>query len=137
MRLLFLLKDGQGRTLLMAQAGSKTEADEWGRNHLPDFCGESIEIDMSARAEIEEQWGVRTVRLVRTLLDRDLRLEAGQRIRRTPAVTFTTIWVKGPELPEEVVSDNLLTPEDHRDLTLDHIARTSDVVAHLEICKWA
>jgi hypothetical protein len=46
---------------------------------------------------------------------------------------MTHLWVRGPELPEDVVADDLLTPEDHRDLTLDHIERTSDCVGRLEI----
>jgi hypothetical protein len=41
--------------------------------------------------------------------------------------------VRGPLLPEDVVDDDLLTPEDHRELTLDHIHRTSDCVGRLEI----
>ena len=135
MRLLFLLKDGQGQPLLIAQAGSKAEADTFGRNNLPEFCGESVEIDMERRAEAEQILGVRTIRVVRVLLD----AEKGPVSRKAPAqpITFTKIWVRGPQLPQDVVDDNHLTPEDHRDLTLDHIARTSDVVAHLEICKWA
>ena len=134
-RLLFLLKNGQGQPLLIAQAGSKAEADTFGRDHLPDFCGESVEIDMEKRAEAEQILGVRTVRVVRVLLDAVNRPAKAK--RTVQPVTFTSIWVRGPHLPQDVVDDNHLTPEDHRDLTLDHIARTSDVVAHVEICKWA
>jgi hypothetical protein len=136
-RLLFLLKDRQGQPLLIAQAGSKAEADAFGRAHLPDFCGESVEIAMGPRAESEDFWGVRTVRIVQGLLDTGNRSQVRKRGRRQSPVTFTQIWIRGPRLPQDVIDDNLLTPEDHRDLTLDHIARTSDVVAHLEICKWA
>jgi hypothetical protein len=48
----------------------------------------------------------------------------------------TAIWVRGPQLPEDVEQD-VLTAEDHRDLTLDHISRTSDLVARIEILKWS
>jgi hypothetical protein len=136
-RLLFLLKDGQGRGLLMAQAGSKAEADEFGRNHLPEFCGESMEIDMERRAEAEQLWGLRTVRVVRVLLDPKKPVKKVTPGAVAPPITFTHIWVRGPQLPQDVIDDDLLTAEDHRDLTLDHIARTSDIVAHVEICKWA
>jgi hypothetical protein len=43
------------------------------------------------------------------------------------------MWVRGPKLPEDVVADDVLTPEDHKELTLDHIERTSDWVGRLEI----
>jgi hypothetical protein len=49
----------------------------------------------------------------------------------------TGIWVRGPQLPGDIEEDGLLTAEDHRDLTLEHISRTSDVVARIEILKWA
>jgi hypothetical protein len=49
----------------------------------------------------------------------------------------TAIWIRGPQLPPDVEEDALLTAEDHRDLTLDHIARTSELVATIEILKWA
>jgi hypothetical protein len=118
--LLFLLRDDQGRALLIAQAGSKNEADAFGRSWLPDFSGESIEIELASRADAEEFWGVRTVRV-------------GLVKPHPGTVAITQIWVRGPKLPEDVEAAGLLTPEDRRDLTLDHIARTSDVVAHLEI----
>ena len=137
MRLLFLLKDGQGRGLLIAQAGSKAEAEAFGREHVPEFCGESMEIDIERRAEAEDFWGVRTVRVAQVLFDSDKPKGKAKARPATPPVTFTHIWVRGPQLPQDVVEDDLLTPEDHRDLTLDHIARTSEIVAHIEICKWA
>lgn len=43
------------------------------------------------------------------------------------------LWVRGPQLPDEVVDDDLLTPDDHRDLTLDHIERTSELIGRIEI----
>jgi hypothetical protein len=137
-RLLFLLKDGQGQPLLLAQAGSQAEADNFGRNHLPEFCGESVELDVERRAEAAQILGVRSVKVVQVLLDPERQPSKSKSLRRSASpITYTQIWVRGPELPQNVVDDDLLTTEDHRDLTLDHIARTSDVVAHLEICKWA
>ena len=130
--MLFLLKDDQGRALLMAQANSKAEADKFGRNHLPEFCGDSIEIELDSRIAAEEFWGVRTIKVVH-LGTRD---ESRRRAAK-PTFTSSLVWVRGPQLPEDVEADGLLTPEDHRDLTLDHIARTSDLVAHIEIRKWA
>lgn len=47
------------------------------------------------------------------------------------------IWLRGPELPEDVVADGLLTAEDQRDLLLDHIARTCEVVVQFQILKRA
>jgi hypothetical protein len=60
----------------------------------------------------------------------------GRRSLMTDTIA-TAIWVRGPELPEEVEDGGHLTPEDHRDLTLDHIERTSELVARVEILKWA
>ena len=131
--MLFLLKDDQGRALLMAETGDKTEADTFGRNHLPEFCGESVEIDTASLGDAEEFLGVRTVRLVRVVLNPDARSRRGI----TPQATVTHLWVRGPRLPDDVESDDLLTPEDRRDLTLDHIARTSALVGRVEILKWA
>jgi hypothetical protein len=48
---------------------------------------------------------------------------------------ITHIWIRGPELPEDVEADGLLTAEDLRDLTLDHIARTCETVVHFHIVK--
>jgi hypothetical protein len=48
-------------------------------------------------------------------------------------LTIRHLWVRGPQLPDEVVADDLLTPDDHRALTLDHIDRTSDLVGKIEI----
>jgi hypothetical protein len=48
-------------------------------------------------------------------------------------LTIRHLWVRGPQLPEEVVTDDVLTPDDHQALTLDHIERTSDVIAHIHI----
>lgn len=134
--MLFLLKNDQGRALLIAQSGSKDQADRFGRTYLPDFCGESIEIEAASREGAEEFWGVRTVKLVHVLLD------PARRARRAkadpkPAALHTTLWVRGPQLPEEVEEARLLTPEDRRDLTLDHMARTSTAIVQLQITKWA
>jgi hypothetical protein len=134
--LLYLLRDHQGRPLLIAEAASKAAADTFGRHNLPDFCGESLEMDSASRGDAEEFWGVRTVRVGGLATETAPRKLAA----RAAAVTATTMvytWVRGPRLPEEVESAGLLTPEDLRDLTLDHIARTSDVVAHVEIRRRA
>jgi hypothetical protein len=130
---LYLLKDDQGRALLIAQTSEKAEADTFGRNHLPEFCGDSEEIDPDSRAEAEEFWGVRTVRLVNVVLDPDAQRRPG----KAPRATVTHLWVRGPRLPDDVEEDDLLTPEDRRDLTLDHIARTSQLVGRIQIMKWA
>jgi hypothetical protein len=114
----------------MTLATSKPEADAFGRNHLPEFCGDSVEIEMDSRTDAEEFWGVRTVRVVNL----ELNPTAPQ---PEPTLTASQIWVRGPELPEDVEADGLLTPEDRRDLTLDHIARTCDVVVQMQIRKWA
>ena len=122
----------------MAQTPSQAEADRFGRNHLPEFCGESIEIDLASREEAEEFWGVRTVRLMSVRLDPQKSVGRPNPTRNPePALTLTNIWVRGLELPEDVQSDGFLTPEDHRDLALDHIARTSEMVAQVEIFKRA
>jgi hypothetical protein len=134
--LLFLLKDNQGRALLMALANSKAEADNFGRIHLPEFCGDSVEIDAGSRAEAEQFWDVRTVRVVNLELDPSAIVQTATAVKEQE-LTTTRIWVHGPELPEEVVSGDLLTPEDHRDITLDHIARTCDVIVKVQIRKWA
>ena len=49
--------------------------------------------------------------------------------------TMRYIWVRGPEVPEDTGPSAELTPEDQWELTLDHIGRTSDVVANLRIVK--
>lgn len=49
--------------------------------------------------------------------------------------TMRYIWVRGPEIPEDSEQSAELTPEDQWELTLDHIGRTSDVVANLRIVK--
>jgi hypothetical protein len=46
---------------------------------------------------------------------------------------MTHLWVRGPQLPDDVVAEDVLTPEDHKYLTLDHIDRTSDCIARIEI----
>jgi hypothetical protein len=127
--LLFLLTDDQGRGLLIAESISKMEADTFGRNHLPEFR-ESIEIDEAVQADAEEFWEVRKVRLLHLLLDPYARNR-----KCTPTTTMSHIWVVGPQLPDDVESDGLLTQEDRRDLTLDHIARTSEVIVKFEIIK--
>jgi hypothetical protein len=141
--LLFLLKDVQGQALLIAQAATQAEADAFGRNQLPKFCGESIEIDDASKAEAEEFWGVRTVRVLNVKLESTQTVTAvaerrpASRPGRSPVAILTKIVVRGLELPEEVEEDDCLTPEDRRELALDHISRTSDLIAKIEIRMWA
>ena len=136
--MLFLLKDQRGKALLLAQAPSKEEADEFGRAQVPDFCGESLEIEAESLPHAEEFWGVQTVHVpANGARTGSTVVKAKARTAIKPIMTTTHIWVRGLELPEEVVEDDLLTPEDHRDLALDHIARTSQYVGRLEIRKFA
>ena len=130
--MLFLLNDEDGRVLLIAESGSKAEADAFGRSHLPEFCGESIEIDPGSYTDAVEFWGVRTVRLVHMVLN-----SQPTKHRQPPSGKISFTWVHGPELPQDVVEDNLLTAEDHRDLTLDHITRTSEFIGQIRIVKKA
>lgn len=127
---LFLLKDEAGRAILIAQAVSKSAADEYGRTHIPRFCGESIELDPRSGAEAEEFWGVRTVRVSGN---------PGTTAVKTKPIpasfSFKQVWIHGLELPDDVEEDGLLTPEDRRELALDHISRTSDYVVKIEIVK--
>lgn len=48
-------------------------------------------------------------------------------------LTIRHLWVRGPQLPDDIVDNDLLTPDDHRDLTLDHIERTSSIVGRISI----
>lgn len=129
--MLFLLTDDTGQALLIAESGSKAEADAFGRNHLPEFSGEAVEIDPETYEQAMESWGIRTVRLLHMQLSPSLRQQ------KRPDATASFIWVQGPELPQDVVEDDLLTPEDHRDLTLDHIARTSEFIGQIRIVRRA
>jgi hypothetical protein len=124
--MLFLLKDGKGKAIVMAQATTKEDADMFGRRFVPQFCGDSVEIEDESRSQAEEFWGVRTVRV-------PIKLKK----KAKPVATITRVWVRGLELPAEVKEDNLLTEEDLRDLTLDHIARLCPTVIQLEIRKSA
>lgn len=114
--MLFLLTDRHGRGIVIAEAADKTHANAFGYNYLPDFGGDSLEIDAANRADAEELWGVQTVQLKTEL---------------------STVWVHGPELHGVDEDDDFLTPEDRRDLTLDHIERTCDVVVKLQIVKFS
>jgi hypothetical protein len=126
---LFLRKDQQGRALIIAKSPSKDEADAFGRAHLPAFCGESIELDQASRREAEEFWDVRTV----TVGGNAVRPRAASTTNQW--VMATHIFVRGPVLPDDVEADGLLTDEDRRDLTLDHIARTSKLVGHIAVVR--
>lgn len=58
--------------------------------------------------------------------------------RKAAGTTVTRIWVQGPEiLPAEVVDADVLSQEDIRDLTLDHMARTCEIIFQVEISKWS
>jgi len=136
---LFLLKNQRGEALLIAQAASKVEADEYGRTHVPEFCGDSLEIEPESRSHAEEFWGVGTVRVPEaaaqsgtTVVKAKVKTKAFK-----PVLTTSVIVVHGLELPEDLIEGDFLTPEDRRDLALDHIARTSNYVGRLEIRKWA
>jgi hypothetical protein len=136
--LLFLLRDQRGDALLIAETATKADADRFGRNCVPGFCGDSVEIEPATRAEAEKVWGVRAVRVARAVLRHERkRTTVRTKKRRRPTYTMTHVWVRGPELPDEVESAGLLTQEDRRDLTLDHIARTCEFVESVQILKWA
>ena len=63
----------------------------------------------------------------------DPKLDA--RLRGGLIGTMRYIWVRGPEIPDDSEQAAELTPEDQWELTLDHIGRTSDLVANLRIVK--
>ncbi|MDZ4797855.1 MAG: hypothetical protein SGI92_06815 [Bryobacteraceae bacterium] len=55
-----------------------------------------------------------------------------------PGRTVTRILVLGAQLvPDDIAEEGLLTPEDYRDLALDHIERTCAAVFRLQIVKRA
>jgi hypothetical protein len=100
-------------------------------------------VEDELKADAEEFWGVRTVTLMNVPAD-------GQPVASSTAVAeipksrrkrvmgmVTYVWVQGLELPADLVGEDMLTDEDRRDLMLDHIARTSDLVGSVEILKWA
>ncbi|HET8548908.1 MAG TPA: hypothetical protein VFL57_12920, partial [Bryobacteraceae bacterium] len=101
---LFWLKDYQGH-LIIARTCSKENANAFGQTQPPEFCPESTELDETSRQEAGELWG---------------------------GLAKHT-WVSGPALPGDVEAGGLLTVEDHRDLTLDHIERTSAVIGQVTI----
>jgi hypothetical protein len=132
--LLFLLTDDHGRGIIIAEAASKAQANAFGFTHLPDFSGKLVEIDPANHSQAEDFWSVRTVSVVNVQLEMKSKTRTAAAIAE-PAAEYTTVWVRGPKLPDEVEADGLLTPEDHRELTLDHIARTCNVVVQLQIVK--
>lgn len=134
--MLFLLKNHRGKALLIAQAANKAEADEYGRTHVPEFCGESLELESASHARAEEFWGVRTVQVAGSQSGATV-VKAGKAKAIRPVMTTTHVWLRGFDIPEGLIEDDVLTPEDRRDLALDHIARTSDFVGRVEIRKWA
>ena len=124
--MLFLLRDREGKALMIAEAESKADADAFGQANVPQFSGECLELDCRNCTEAEQLWGVLTVLV-----------PPAAATARKPAFVITQVWVRGLELPEEVEQDDVLTPEDRRDLALDHIARTSSFIGRVEIRKWA
>ncbi|HYP06479.1 MAG TPA: hypothetical protein VER03_09660 [Bryobacteraceae bacterium] len=136
--MLYLLRDQRGNALVIVQAANKAEANEYGRAHFPDFSGESLELDSDSRARAEEFQGLRTVQAAGgesgSTAVKAKKARAGS---KSPAFTMTQVLVLGLEYPEGLIEDDVLTPEDRRDLALDHIARTSKFVGHIEIRKWA
>lgn len=137
--MLFLLTDEKGRALLIAAADNKTQADSFGHNHLPQFCGDSIEIDATCLQDAEEFWNVRTVRLVNKRLDPERRATrtAVMEPKRPVSFTIRHCWIQGPELPPEILDETMLPAEDRSALAIDHIERTSQFVTKIEIVKWA
>lgn len=141
--MLFLLTDDQGRALLIAESATQAQADSYGNKHVPGFCGASVPVESDLQIDAEEFWGIRTVNIAAQASEPVPPASAtavAERPKRTrkPAMGITThVWVRGLELPDEVVEDDLLTPEDRRDLALDHIARTCTTVGYIEILKWA
>ena len=137
--MLFLLKDQRGKALVIAQAASRAEADEFGRAHVPDFCGESLELEAESCAQAEEFWGVRTLHVPNT------GAQSGTTVVKTkvkaktkaPDLETTHVWVQGLDLPKELIEEDFLTPEDHRDIALEHIERTCQFVVSFQVRKWA
>lgn len=139
--MLFLLRDEHGKALMIAHAASKNEADAFGRANLPNFCGESLELTSESRPQAEEFWGVLTVEVPSAAAMQTgttaVKTKKKKVLSRRPEFVTTHVWVRGLELPEDVIEDDVLTAEDRRDLALDHIARTSDYIGRVEIRKWA
>lgn len=135
--MLFLLRNHRGTAILIAHAPNKVEADEYGRAHVPDFCGESLELELESRTHAEEFWGVRTVEVSGRQSGATAVKTVKAAKQRSPLFTMTHVWVRGLELPDGLLDEDFLTDEDRRDLALDHIARTSDFVGRIEIRKSA
>jgi hypothetical protein len=99
---------------------------------------------MASRADAEEFWQVRTVRLVNVRLNparqstatavADRRVDS-RAVPATEAVRLHLVF--GLDLPDDLDEEGLLTPEDRAAVALDHIERTSDVVVRFEIQKFA
>lgn len=134
--MLYLLTDDQGRALLIARSANQAEADSYGRAHLPEFCGTSIPVDERLQPDAEEFWGIRTVTIAGegavTVAERKTK-----KARKPVMGLFTHVWVHGLDMPEGMLDEDLLTPEDRRDIALDHISRTCETVGCIEIHKWA
>ena len=58
--------------------------------------------------------------------------------KRMPKVQYSIrqIVILGPPVvPPDILEEGLLTTCEHREIALDHIARTSEAVFHLQIVK--
>lgn len=67
--MLFLLKDEDGRPLVIVQANSDADADRFGLRNLPTYCGRRTELDPASQREAEEFWNVSSVRVMYQQLD--------------------------------------------------------------------
>jgi hypothetical protein len=127
----------------MAECDSQAEADRFGRTHLSEFCGESVEVEMASRADAEEFWCVRTVKLMNVRLDPEVRpataaAVADRKSGNAAPQRAKFHFVFGLNLTASLEGEeDLLTPEDRAAIALDHIERTSDVVVRFEIRKFA
>ena len=96
---------------------------------------------MASRADAEEFWSVRTVRLMNVRLDPQVRpatatAVAERRSIAQPVETTKLQMVFGLNLPD-LDEECMLTAEDRAAIALDHIERTSDIVVRFEIKKLA
>jgi hypothetical protein len=54
------------------------------------------------------------------------------------SASLTEVVILGPQLvPEDIVAEGLLTPDDYRALAIDHIERTCEYIFELQIVKRA
>ncbi len=87
--MVFLLKDECGRALVIAEASSREEADEFGFRNFRTYCGRIVELDPASRREAEQFWGVPAVRVVYQVLDPSRKAVAGT---ATKKMTKLVVW---------------------------------------------